>query len=46
MTLTINDATMTSDLTAHTARHAPGHEHRWEVSWLAGPDRPHKVVRS
>ena len=36
MTLTINDTTMTSDQTAHTARLAPGHEHRWEVSWLPG----------
>jgi hypothetical protein len=36
MTLTINDTTMTSDQTAHTARQAPGHEHRWEVSWLPG----------
>ena len=37
MTLTINDTTMTSDQTAHTARQAPGREHLWEVSWL--PDR-------
>jgi hypothetical protein len=36
MTLTINDATMTSDQTAHTARQAPGREHLWEVSWLPG----------
>jgi hypothetical protein len=36
VTLTINDATMTSDQTPHTARPAPGHEHRWEVSWLPG----------
>jgi hypothetical protein len=36
MTLTINDATMTSDQSAHTARLAPGQEHRWEVSWLPG----------
>jgi hypothetical protein len=36
MTLTINDTTMTSDQTAHTARQAPGQEHRWEVSWLPG----------
>ena len=36
MTLTINDATMTSDQTAHTARQAPGGEHLWEVSWLPG----------
>jgi hypothetical protein len=37
MTLTINDATMTSGQTAHTARQAPGRQHLWEVSWL--PDR-------
>jgi hypothetical protein len=36
MTLTINDTTMTSDQTAHTARQAPGSEHLWEVSWLPG----------
>ena len=36
MTLTINDATMTSDQTAHTARQAPGREHLWETSWLPG----------
>ena len=36
MTLTINDATMTSDQTSHTARQAPGREHLWEVSWLPG----------
>ena len=36
MTLTINDATMTSDQTAHTARLTPGSEHLWEVSWLPG----------
>ena len=36
MTLTINDATMTSDQTAHTARQAPGSQHLWEVSWLPG----------
>ena len=35
MTLTINDATMTSDQTPHTARHAPGRP-GWEVSWLPG----------
>jgi hypothetical protein len=34
MTLTINDTTMTSDQTAHTARHAPGAQSGWEVSWL------------
>ena len=36
MTVTINDTTMTSDQTAHTARLAPGRQHRWEVSWLPG----------
>jgi hypothetical protein len=36
MTLTINDTTMTSDRTAHTARQAPGLQHEWEVSWLSG----------
>jgi hypothetical protein len=36
MTVTINDTTMTSDQTAHTARLAPGSQHRWEVSWLPG----------
>ena len=36
MTLTINDTTMTSDQTAHTARQAPGRPHQWEVSWLPG----------
>ena len=35
MTLIINDATMTSDQTVHTARLAPG-QHLWEVSWLPG----------
>jgi hypothetical protein len=35
MTLTINDTTMTSDQTAHTARQAPS-QHGWEVSWLPG----------
>jgi hypothetical protein len=36
MTLTINDATMTSDQTAHSARQTPGPQHQWEVSWLPG----------
>ena len=36
MALTINDTTMTSDQTLHTARQAPGHRHGWEVSWLPG----------
>jgi hypothetical protein len=35
MTLTINDTTMTSDQTAHSAQRAPG-RHLWEVSWLPG----------
>ena len=35
MTLTIHDTTMTSDQTAHTARHAPS-RNGWEVSWLPG----------
>jgi hypothetical protein len=36
MTLTINDATITSDQNPHTARQAPGRPHEWEVSWLPG----------
>ena len=36
MTLTINDTTMTSDQTVHTARQAPGRQPGWEVSWLPG----------
>jgi hypothetical protein len=36
MTLTINDATMTSDQTPHTARLAPGCQHIWQASWLPG----------
>jgi hypothetical protein len=36
MTLTINDTTMTSDHSPHTARQAPGRPHHWEVSWLPG----------
>jgi hypothetical protein len=36
MALTIGDATITSDRTAHTARTETGEEHRWEVSWLPG----------
>ncbi len=35
MTLTITDTTMTSDQSAHTARHAPD-GNGWEVSWLPG----------
>ena len=36
MALTINETTMTSDQTPHTARLAPGRQHQWEVSWLPG----------
>jgi hypothetical protein len=36
MALTINDTTMTSDQSLHTARQAPGRRHGWEVSWLPG----------
>ena len=36
MTLTINDTTMTSDQSPHTARLAPGCQHIWQVSWLPG----------
>ncbi len=35
MTLTINETTMTSDQSAHTARRSPDHS-GWEVSWLPG----------
>ena len=35
MTLTINDTTMTSDQTLHTARQASS-RYSWEVSWLPG----------
>jgi hypothetical protein len=35
MTLTINDTSMTSDQTAHTARQEPDRD-GWEVSWLPG----------
>ena len=35
MTVTINDTTMTSDQTAHTARHEAD-RNGWEVSWLPG----------
>jgi hypothetical protein len=37
MAMTINDDSISSDRTSHTARPAPGDQHRWEVSWL--PDR-------
>jgi hypothetical protein len=36
MTLTINDDSMTSDRTGHTARPVPGAQHTWVVSWLPG----------
>jgi hypothetical protein len=36
MAITINDTTMTSDRTSHTAQLAPGRPHEWEVSWLPG----------
>jgi hypothetical protein len=35
VTLRIDDTTMTSDQTPHTARHAPG-RNGWEISWLPG----------
>jgi hypothetical protein len=35
VTLKIDDTTMTSDQTAHTARHAPD-RNGWQVSWLPG----------
>jgi hypothetical protein len=35
MALTINDATVTSDRTVHTAQHSPVKD-GWEVSWLPG----------
>ena len=35
MTLAINDTTMISDQSVHTARHAPD-RNGWEVSWLPG----------
>ena len=35
MTLTINDSSMTSDCTAHSARYKPDRD-GWEVSWLPG----------
>ena len=36
MGLTINDTSMTSNHTGHTARQAPGRPHGWEGSWLPG----------
>jgi len=35
VTLRIDDTAMSSDRTAHTARHAP-ERNGWEVSWLPG----------
>ena len=35
MSLTITETAMTSDQTAHAARHAP-ERNSWEVSWLPG----------
>jgi len=35
VTLTINDSSMTSDRTTHTARHTPD-RNGWDVSWLPG----------
>ena len=46
MTLTINDTTMTSDQTAHTARQAPGRQTAGKCpgsparSWTATPPSP------
>ena len=36
VTLTINDADMTSDQSSHTARQMPGATRGWKVSWLPG----------
>ena len=36
MTLTIQDESISSDATRHTAHLVPGHEHAWYVSWLPG----------
>jgi hypothetical protein len=36
MTLTIQDDNISGDVTRHTARRVPGHEHTWQVSWLPG----------
>jgi hypothetical protein len=45
MSLTITDTTMTSDQSAHTARHAPGRD-GWEVSWLPGQILDHNTAIS
>ncbi len=36
MSLSIQDESISSDNTRHTARRAPGHERAWQVSWLPG----------
>jgi hypothetical protein len=36
MPVTILDDSMSSNLSAHTARAVPGTGHLWEVSWLPG----------
>ena len=36
MALTIQDDSMTSGNTRHTARLAPSHERAWQTSWLSG----------
>lgn len=36
MALSIDDDSMSSDRTGHTARLVPGTRHAWEVSWLPG----------
>lgn len=36
MTLTIQDESISSDTTGHTAHLVPGHERTWRVSWLPG----------
>ena len=42
MALTIADATMTSDRSAHTAVLLPGARHTWVVSWLPGRHLDHR----
>jgi len=36
MTLTIQDDSISSDHTRHTARLVSSHQHAWQVSWLPG----------
>jgi hypothetical protein len=43
MSLTMNDAAMTSDQTAHTARHTADRS-GWEVSWLPGQTLDHNTA--